>query len=74
MCDAPNVSEPVRRTGMTRADARAATIAERRRQGLDTPSSSPLVKQALVDVLKLAATPTKIAESSKPEESGRGAA
>jgi len=74
MDDPHSDAEPARRRGMTRADARAATIAERRRQGLDTPSSSPLVKQALVELLEIAATRTRPAQRSTPEHADRGAA
>ena len=61
-------------TGMSRSDARAATIAERLWQGLDTPSSSPLVKQALVDLLETAATHPRPTNSRKTEDADRGAA
>jgi hypothetical protein len=72
--DTQVVAGPTRRRGMTRDEARAATIAERRLQGLDTPSSSAVVKQALVELLERAVALRRSARDGRREHSDRGAA
>jgi hypothetical protein len=59
---------------MTRDEARAATIAERRLQGLDTPSASAVVKQALVELLERAVALRCPARDGRRDHSDRGAA